>query len=504
MPIRLSGMASGLDTESIIKEMMSAQSLRKTNLEGKKEKLNWKKEKWEEVNTKVYAFYTDKLSSLKLQGSYQTKKVSSSDESKVKATASNAVAGSYSLSVEKLASAEYVTGADIKDKGYTKETLLADTGMEIGQTITIRTGKNLDNVVEYTIDDESTIGDMVNKLKDAGLNANFDTASGRFYIAAKDTGEENKFTVESNATEGMGLEKLGLQNITRELAETGVTASNSSQIAVVAASDSRIQLNGAIINSSSNTIKTNGLTLELIGTTNSDGIKLSVSNDTDAVYDKVKEFVNSYNELLKDMYDKYNAASAKGYSMLTSDQKAAMSDEQVKLWEDKIKDSLLRRDDTLNDVMTLFRSAMQETVEIDGEKFSLSSFGIVTGSYTEHGQLHIEGESSDALYADKTNKLRSMLESDPEKVGQALSGILSKFYNKLSDKMSVSNLSSAFTLYNDKQMKTQSDEYEKQIKNWETKLQDMEDKYYKQFSAMEKAMASLQQKQSQLSGMLGM
>ncbi|MCR5728626.1 MAG: flagellar capping protein, partial [Lachnospiraceae bacterium] len=143
MPIRLSGMASGLDTEAIIKDMMSAQSLKKTNLEGKKEKLTWKKEKWEEMNTKVYSFYTDKLSSLKLQGSYQTKKVSSSDESKVKATASNAVAGSYSLSVEKLASAEYVTGADIKDKGYKKDTLLQDTGMEIGQTITIRTGKNL-------------------------------------------------------------------------------------------------------------------------------------------------------------------------------------------------------------------------------------------------------------------------------------------------------------------------------------------------------------------------
>nr|MCR5726548.1 flagellar filament capping protein FliD [Lachnospiraceae bacterium] len=289
----------------------------------------------------------------------------------------------------------------------------------------------------------------------------------------------------------------------RELAETGVTASNSSQIAVVAASDSKIQLNGAIINSSSNTIQTNGLTLELIGTTNSDGIKLSVNNDTDAVYDKVKDFVNSYNELLKDMYDKYNAPSAKGYSMLTSEQKEAMTDEQVKLWEDKIKDSLLRRDDTLNDVMSLFRSAMQETVEIDGEKFSLSSFGIVTGTYTEHGQLHIEGESGDALYSDKDNKLRKMLESDPEKVGNALSSIMSKFYSKLTDKMSVSNLSSAFTLYNDKQMKTQTEEYEKQIKNWETKLQDIEDKYYKQFSAMEKAMATLQQKQSQLSGMLG-
>ena len=87
MPIRLSGMASGLDTDAIIKELMSAQSLKKTNIEGNKKKLEWKKEKWEEMNTKLYALYTEKLSSLKLQGSYLAHKAASSDESKLSASA---------------------------------------------------------------------------------------------------------------------------------------------------------------------------------------------------------------------------------------------------------------------------------------------------------------------------------------------------------------------------------------------------------------------------------
>ena len=267
--------------------------------------------------------------------------------------------------------------------------------------------------------------------------------------------------------------------------------------------NAQIRLNGAVINSSSNTIQANGLTLELIGTTNEDGIKLTVSNDTDAVYDKIKDFVKQYNELMTEMYEKYNAPSAKGYSMLTSDQKEAMTDEQVKLWEDKIKDSLLRRDDTLNSLMTVFRSAMQETVEVDGQKFSLSSFGIVTGDYTERGLLHIEGDADDAGYLDRDNKLKSMLESDPDLVSKALSKVMDKFYDTLSNKMSATNLSSALTFYNDKQMKTQTEQYEKQIKSWDTKLQDIEDRYYKQFSAMEKAMADLQTKQSQLAGFFG-
>jgi flagellar hook-associated protein 2 len=243
--------------------------------------------------------------------------------------------------------------------------------------------------------------------------------------------------------------------------------------------------------------------LDLLGTTGDEEVNISVTKDSQAVVDRVKDFIKGYNELMTQMYEKYNAASARNYSMLTSDQKEAMSEDEVKLWEGKIKDSLLRRDDTLGDLMQTFRSAMQETVEIGGEKFSLSSFGIVTGNYTEHGLLHLEGDENDAEYATKTNKLMQMLEEDPEKVGEALSSIMDKFYGKMFDKMGATNLSSALTFYNDKQMKTESEEYEKQIKNWETKLNSIEDKYYKQFSAMEKAMAELQNKQSQLAGFFG-
>ena len=504
MPIRMTGMASGIDVDAVVKELMSAQKLKKTNLEGKKEKLSWKQDAWKEMNTKLYSFYTSSLSKMKTQGNYQARKATASDASKVSVSATTATAGAYSLKVDQLASAEYVTGADIKAKGYDSTTKLADVGMEVGSTITIKTGKNLDKEFTFEVTEDSKIADFTSKLKEAGLNANFDSKSGRFFISAKDSGVDNKFTIESNAVAGKGLETLGLTNITEKLATTGQTAQNTGQVAVVKASDAKIELNGAIIESGSNTINANGMKLDLLGTTKEgEEIKISVTKDSQSVYDKVKDFVKGYNDLMEEMYTKYNAASSRGYSMLTSDQKEAMSDEEVKLWEGKIKDSLLRRDDTLNDLMQTFRSSMQETFEINGEKFSLSSFGIVTGDYREHGKLHIEGDENDAEYATKTNKLMQMLEDDPEKVGEALSGIMSKFYDKMFDKMGTTKLSSALTFYNDKQMKTESESYEKQIKEWETKLNSIEDKYYKQFSAMEKAMAELQNKQSQLAGFFG-
>jgi len=376
-------------------------------------------------------------------------------------------------------------------------------GMTEGQEITIQSGSG--EPVKLTVGAETTISDFVGKLKEAGLNASFDSTNGRFFISAKDSGEANKFTITSTIADGVegGLEKLGLMNIDENVATTGRTANSSSEVAIVKASDSKIKLNGAVIESNSNTINANGMKLDLLGTTEGQEITLSITKDSQSVVDRVKDFIKGYNELMTEMYGKYNAASSRGYDMLTSEQKEAMTDDEVKLWEGKIKDSLLRRDDTLNDLMSTFRSAMQETIEIDGEKFSLSSFGIVTGNYTEHGLLHLEGDEDDAAYATKTNKLMQMLEEDPDKVSEALSGIMSKFYDKMFDKMGTTKLSSALTFYNDKQMKTESDSYEKQIKNWETKLTDIENKYYKQFSAMEKMMAELQNKQSQLAGFFG-
>ncbi|MCR5203803.1 MAG: flagellar filament capping protein FliD [Lachnospiraceae bacterium] len=504
MPIRMTGMASGIDVDAVVKELMSAQKLKKTNLEGKKEKLSWKQDAWKEMNTKLYSFYTNSLSKMKTQGNYQARKATASDTSKVSVSATTATAGSYSLSVEKLASAEYVTGADIKAKGLDSSSKLTDAGMEVGQTITIKTGKNLDKEFTFEVTEDSTISDFTSKLKEAGLNASFDAKNGRFFVSAKDSGEDNMFTMESSVSGEGGLAALGLMDIDENLAKTGQSADSSSQVAIVKAQDARIKLNGAVIESGSNTINANGMKLDLLGTTKEgEEIKISVTKDSQSVYDKVKDFVKGYNELMEEMYTKYNAASASKYAMLTSEQKEAMSEEEVKLWEGKIKNSLLRRDDTLNDLMQTFRSAMQETFEINGEKFSLSSFGIVTGDYREHGKLHIEGNEDDAEYATKTNKLMQMLEEDPEKVGEALSGIMSKFYDKMFDKMGTTKLSSALTFYNDKQMKTESDNYEKQIKNWETKLTDIENKYYKQFSAMEKMMSELQNKQSQLAGFFG-
>ena len=114
MGLRMTGMISGLDTESIVAALMSAQKTKKTKIENKKQKLEWKQEIWSSLNTKLYSFYNTSLSKMRLQSGYNAKKASSSDSTKVKATADNSAAsGTYKIKVKALASAQYVTSGKV-------------------------------------------------------------------------------------------------------------------------------------------------------------------------------------------------------------------------------------------------------------------------------------------------------------------------------------------------------------------------------------------------------
>ena len=123
--------------------------------------------------------------------------------------------------------------------------------------------------------------------------------------------------------------------------------------------------------------------------------------------------------------------------------------------------------------------------------------------YREGGQLHIYGDTEDAVYGDYEDKLKKALETDPELVSEVLSKIGKSLYDTMADKMKASKVSSALTFYNDKQIKSDLVDYTEQIDEWTERLEDMEDNYYSQFSAMEKAMAQLNSQSSYLGNLFG-
>lgn len=272
--------------------------------------------------------------------------------------------------------------------------------------------------------------------------------------------------------------------------------------------DARISLNGVEYSSSKNTFEINGLTITAQQETDEE-ITLTTTEDADGVYDMIKNFITEYNKLINEMSSLYNAEAAKGYEPLLSEEKAELADSEIEEWEKKIKDSLLRRDATLGDVSDAMRTVMLQGAEVNGKKMYLSDFGINTLGYfnaadNEKGAYHIDGDKDDATVSKNTDTLRQMIASDPETVMDFFSGLSKNLYDKLTDKMkSVKDTSSAFTVYNDKLMKKEYDNYKSLISKEEQKLNDLMDKWYNKFSVMETTLAKLQSKNNAVAGMFG-
>lgn len=691
MPIRMTGMVSGLDTDAVIKELVNAQKTKNKKTTDKKQKLEWKQEKWKELNTKLYKLYTDQVSNLRLQKNYLTKKCAASDETKVSITADkDAPEGSHQVSVKQLASSQYVTSGKITTPDFTSRTKLSEIGFAAGSSVI--TIKNGDKEQQLGITSTTTVSDFVTACKNAGLNASFDEKQKRFFISSAYSGTDNAFSIttgtytteaanakagienlvnmavsdtaleagnnmitlqrgsdtakaeenliklakeNANATAtatatgfykevikketSLGEEKikeieekyasveneeernkkieeekqkaleaernkklnsseyqakikdavanglfqeevsaaletsdadeiskytianqterdiateaamnnaitqykaayasgggnipttgsspmsaLGLGEISGGISD--LTAADTGSYTFVAAKNSIINYNGVELEDSSNTVSVNGLTIQLKGITDTP-VSCSVSRDTESAYNMVKDFVKEYNSIIKEMNTLYYAASARDYAPLSDEEKESMTDDQIEKWENKIKDSLLRRDTSLGAVSNAMKIAVQKSVTVDGKNYSLASFGIKTSmDYTEKGLLHIDGDKDDPIYKDHQNKLQKGLEEDPDLVMKVLTGVAKELYTAMGDKMKKTSISSALTFYNDKEFDNQIKTLNRKISKEETALKNLEDRYYNQFGKMETALAKLQQQQSSLAGLLG-
>ena len=288
----------------------------------------------------------------------------------------------------------------------------------------------------------------------------------------------------------------------------------------VTGQDAIIELNGAEFTSSSNTFSINGLTITAKGLSNVIGTdaegkpvyeqaQITTQDDVDGIYDMIKKVIKQYNELIKEIDTLYNAASAKDYEPLTSEEKAAMTDDEIEKWEEKIKGALLRHDSELGSVRNMLKESVSMSFTIGGKKFSLADFGIFTQDYfsagdNERSMLHIDGDSEDEVSSGNKDLLKKMIASDPDAVSKFFNQFASSLYDKMrSASSTLKGVRSYGSFYSDKTMTSQYDDYKSKIKKQEDKVAKLEDKYYKMFSSMETAMAKLNSTSSYITSMFG-
>ena len=164
MAIRVSGLISGLDTDSLVQELVSAYSTKKEKYEKAQTKQEWKMDAWKTMNSKIYGFYTSSLSNMRMSTAYSLKTSTISDSKAATVTASSsAVNGTQKMKVNKLASSAYMTGGVVKlsddkndtgNKKVTGSTALADMGIKTGSKIAV-------NDTEIEITDGMTVNQLI-------------------------------------------------------------------------------------------------------------------------------------------------------------------------------------------------------------------------------------------------------------------------------------------------------------------------------------------------------
>lgn len=329
-----------------------------------------------------------------------------------------------------------------------------------------------------------------------------------------------KFTVDDSDPDNIKVEGTStLEAQVRNEVETKITAATNFLADIASYSggktahkiqgqDAEFKMDGVKYTSKNNNLTVNGMTITAMEANPGKEITLTTTDDTDGIYDMIKGLFTSYNELVIEMDTLYNADSAKGYEPLTSEEKDSLADSEIEEWEKKVKDSLLRRDSTLSNVTNAMKMVMMSGVTVNGKTMYLSDFGIETLSWdkakdNERGAYHIAGDPDDVNSKGSDDVLRTMIAKDPDTVANFFVGLTRNMHDELAKKMSPTKLSSALTVYDDKKMKEEYDQYTKDIKKQEEKLNAYIDKWYAKFSAMETALSKLQSKNNSLTSLFG-
>lgn len=492
--LRVSGLASGIDVDSIVKQTMAAKKVPLDKLNQQKQILEWQRDNYREINSKLVDFKGNKLVKYDLSGAMNTQTaVVSGDTAAIKAEATGDANGiSMEIEVTQIAKAASVvtTGAVMVKSDKTR--LTSSSTLSDLQKLNSSAAANSDgkytltiNGTEIELDEDQTIAEAVatiNKTTAAKVTAAFDETTGKLSITSKTFASTGKV-------------ELGTGDTFTKLFGTGAAVSTAYQPAI-------INVNGTKdMEFASNTVLLNGIKLTLQDKTTS-ATKITTTTDPTKALETIKSFVSDYNDLLSVLNKKINEERYTDYAPLTDDQREEMTDSQIEAWEAKAKSGMLKNDEILKSTVSTMRSLIAAQL---GE---LSALGITTGEYYENGKIYIDEE-----------KLKTAITANPQDVsaifqgatGSASTGLFDKLslattntIEKLSIKAGTSRFSSDVTaaFKSDSTMGKALIDYNKRILAMEDRLDDYENNLYKKYTAMETAISNYNSQSSSLTSYL--
>lgn len=424
--LRISGLASGMDTDMIVESLMKVERLKVDRFEQNKQIALWRQEAYNNMNKLFANFILNTRKNMGLTRTSSTgvalnysytsidylRKVVSSNENVASVSSTNqTINGSFSIEVKRLASGASFTSAEL-DEGILKDkdgNSLKELGFKIGG-VEIKVGDGsktitMDDVVKAINSAKKKEG---NKEVSLGVTAFYDKENKRLFIQTSETGEG--VTLGLVAIEGDENSEAFIDKLKYDIKPQGAAGEDHKGAVYTIGKDAEILFNGVKLTYSSNNINLNGLNIELKaeGKTN-----INASTNVDGIMEKIEQLINDYNELIDKVSQVLNEKRYPEYHPLSQEERKAMHEDDVKLWEEKAKSGMLSRDELITRTLQAIRTDLYRNVGgVSGSFKNLIEIGITTESYTR-------GITGGKLQIDK-EKLRAAIEKDPEGVMELL------------------------------------------------------------------------------------
>ncbi|MER1959437.1 MAG: flagellar filament capping protein FliD [Solibacillus sp.] len=518
MVTRIGGLASGMDIDSMVEKLMQAEKAPLNKLYQKKQTHEWQRDAYRDVNKKLNAFDTFLFDNMTMKKDVYKTTVNSTN-SAISATTSAGTQGSVNISkISQLAESANTVAKGIAAGTASTATLEslnlgftfdANGEAKVDMKVLKSSGKLED--VSLTFKKTDTIADVVKTLNGSatGLNAFYDEQSGQLSMSTQATGAGEKVTVtELEETIGINgpefntieVEKLASIYVGDQgkdfFSKLGFGGGN---ILADNGKNAILTVNGAEIERQSNTVDINGFNISLNDEyTGAKPITLTAHTDVENMVDKIKKFVENYNGLVESFTASTKEAKYRDYTPLTDEQKEGMSEDEIKSWEEKAKSGILRSDSLVRSGLASMRSTMYEAGGSSNELFnSLYKMGITTSNKTsDNGKLVIDEE-----------KLRKAIDADPDAVFSTFSNVSDEkpgLVQKLRKNISAMTANiekkagKAESVNNTFNLGRTLNDVDTRIAAWKTKLANLEERYWKQFGAMESAINKANQQSATL------
>lgn len=466
----------------------------------------------------------------------------------------------------------YFTGLELGDYNRLNKTKpiteLGLSGFDKDSTVTLSNGKqgyiiNINNT-DIEIDTTMSVTDVINKINsnaEAGVRVYYSSTTDTFTVKATETGSHKGVSISAGegtlaqALFGSGTDLNEILKVTNEYIKTenGVMnfySNDGTKLGTIDYNkdtreytknyddgkgvDTVIITADYHINKGTDTVMTytlNGVQNEITRSTANftideinielnekastidfaNNVTFDVTNNADEVVERVKQFINDYNEIINLIGTKTSEKPRRDYLPLTPEQQDEMEEEEIKSWTEEAKKGVLYGDSKMNAVLRRMRGSMSGLTDVSS--LTLSSIGIASASMDTSGKLVLDETKFKEKLLENPDEIANLFTLTSSSIGtDAKSGISIQLQKILRDNVGAYGTTGLLieeagmpnSMTSDRNFISEKmKEYDDKMADLKKDLEAERKRYWGQFSALEQSLNKLNAQSSWLTDMMG-